>query len=694
MSATYGRARARGRAASGKSKHASPAAQKKRTQSATPSSTEDLYSSVISAIADSGETAPDANTLRQVQGHLNALIANSDNRIAACDAELQKLDRLNEAIARERSQRGNKKPQSKKKTGKAQKAASKSRAHHEPEEDVEMKEAEPEVKEDHGNKMDQDGDEVIEKDADHDGEDKDNDNDDDTKDLDQDQGQDSDAKADADGETVQLTERDANETPSGQVTDLTGFQDQRRYSDQESPKEYEKNPKSEFVESQELPISALGLFEDTVDGLPQTGEEYLKKKYGVASYPTTDLKDLLPGEIPDQDFTRSKPSNQVQFTTFASAIEPFFRSYTEEDLSFLNQKAVGGDSAYNRPGVLSPHVIPPLGPSYVQTWAEEDGPNPGYSLSGAHLNQGIDAKYVAPLGSEDSVTDSTLEEQSVSCGPLASRLLSAILTEAEPGDSIDIKTEDGDDSTARNGAVSLVDPTWKVAAAKADYASLEERLQREFKYVGILDAAMLRTEDKKKQSFKVANPSTAKKRPGSELDDEVEIDWINSREDDEISYELRMLQKKLRTLTRINQACKRQLIPLVEEQMAYQEYGQILEDLDRQVDQAYVKRVRNPKNKKKKTATSSTTGVGTPGGTGAGTPAPNGSVPDQQKSNIRSLLDKRQRWIQRIGPVFRPPEIMKRVPSETVWKDLQIDDDDDAGPDDDDDNTYNGMASF
>lgn len=452
------------------------------------------------------------------------------------------------------------------------------------------------------------------------------------------------------------------------VQDMTSMQEEFR---RHSPDEHEKNPKSEFVESQVLPVAALNLFEHSVAGLPQTGEEYLKKKYGVASYPTTDLKDMLPGEIPDQDFSKAKPPNQVQFTSFAQYIEPFFRSYTEEDISFLNQKAVGGDTAYTRPGLISPNVIPPLGPSYVDVWAQEDGPNPGYSLT--PLSSRTDTSRLRSKGSSENLTDDSIEAgNEVSCGPLASRLLSAIMEDPE-------ENNEADQIANNNKESSIIDSSWKVNAVPGDYSSLEERLKREFRYVGILDVNLLKNEEKRKQQFKLAS-NGVKVNGGtgtssSALDDEFDIDWVNGREDDEICYELRMLQKKLRTVTKVNQACKRRLTPLVQEQMAYQEYTQILEDLDRQVDQAYVKKIRNPKSKKKKSSTVSGSNSGV--------------IPVDQKPGMKPLLDKRQRWIDKIGPVFKPSEIMKRVPSDSIFKELQIDEDDeDYPPNEEEENLY------
>lgn len=44
-------------------------------------------------------------------------------------------------------------------------------------------------------------------------------------------------------------------------------------------------------------IAELGLFSEDNNGLETQGKDYLKKKYGVASYPERDLQELLPGKF-------------------------------------------------------------------------------------------------------------------------------------------------------------------------------------------------------------------------------------------------------------------------------------------------------------------------------------------------------------------------------------------------------------
>lgn len=387
------------------------------------------------------------------------------------------------------------------------------------------------------------------------------------------------------------------------------------------------NPKVEYVEAQTLPRAALGLFEDQVKGLPQTGEEYLKKKYGVASYPTSNLEDMLPGEIPHDDFTRAKPTNQVQFSTYTAFLEPYFRPYAEEDLSFLNQSAVTPVYHGQMP---NPYTIPPLGPIYTRAWATEDGPDPGYSIQQLPTPASTDISS----GSADDLSDETLDSNSVSCGPLVSRLLAAIIPDPGNSDSLTANASGADGELMASGGgaddsvdgslsdskfvptVETIEPFKNSTAINPDYFSLEERLKREMKYIGVLTSA--------------------------------DIDWA-SGEDDEICLELRTAQRELRRVASENASRKRKLAPMVATQMAYQEYAQILDDLDKQVDNMYIKRSRNKAKKRK--------GVPMPSG-------PEAALIDS--GAVKALLDKRSRWINKIGPCFDKYSIM-RTPSETVF---------------------------
>lgn len=573
----------------------------------------------------------------------------------------------------------------------------------------------------------------------------------------------------SDSKIIIKTEGDSNFRAL--TTDNIGLEENPNDSQAKPTPEYEKNPKSEFVESQELPISILGLFDENAveDGIPVNGEEYLKKKYGVASYPKNDLKDQLPGDIPDMDFTKAKPPNQVQFSTFSSYIEPYFRQYTEEDLAFLQQKFVtmpvpsnassssaAADPNQVKKALLSPYIIPPLGALYTSTWAAEDGPNPGYNLSPPPMPS---KEEVEARGNSDAILDDALETESISCGPLASRLLAALMSEStfddniksdniksEEGDYPDhsVKIEDGVSMTVETCSIddddvepvgdtavsALIDGNWKISSLKTDYGSLEDRLKREFKYVGILDMNLLQKEEKIRQKFEMKFSNTGNGNvpggggggvggvgvgngvgvgggggqgtpgtvPGGVAGgttatsaEDFGIDWIKGREDDEVCHEMRILQRELRRVSYLNRAYKHRLYPITQEQMAWQEYSHILEDLDKQVDQAYLRRSRaNARPKKKKSlaahppaaaaaAASGTSGAaGAAGAVGAGTGAAgagaaSGANPNnlEQPQRLKALLDKRTKWITKIGPVFKSPQQMKRLPSTSIFEGIR-----------------------
>ncbi|KAK9469832.1 histone acetyltransferases subunit 3-domain-containing protein [Lipomyces arxii] len=381
-----------------------------------------------------------------------------------------------------------------------------------------------------------------------------------------------------------------------------------------------KNPGSEYVSVQTIPSAALAFMDDAADNqIPTTGEDDMKKKLGVASYPTKDLSSLLPGDIPDEDFSRAKPANQVQFSTFQAFIEPYFRPFVEEDLSFLNEKQ----------DTLTPYLIPPLGPNYQDVWADEDRPHSFGSPAPARQDT---YPSVAPRGSSDQMSEYMLETEDISCGPLASRILSALLKDEADDIIIPSTAPTPTPQDAEPDAPQVLSSSsafaeqqgWRVVSVKADYNTLEDRLRREFKYVGIFA-------------------------------DDDEPDW-SAREDDEICAELRALQTRLKSISATNAVRKAKIEKVVHEHMAYAEYTQILEDLDKQVDQAYMKRTRTIKNKKKRPVNAtplSTTALAT-------------RTADLGEG-IKALLDKRKRWIEKIGPVFPPPEVMKRVPKTAIF---------------------------
>jgi transcriptional adapter 3 len=278
----------------------------------------------------------------------------------------------------------------------------------------------------------------------------------------------------------------------------------------------------------------------------KTPYEEKAKAFAVAKFPKDDLSKLIPGDPPDEDFSKAKPTNQVAINTFSTYIEPYFRQFSEEDLAFLRER---GDR-------VTPYMIPKLGKHYSEQWAEEDGPGASFASPAPPTNNGSNKSANAPKGKPDDVSEDQLDKEEVSCGPLLSRLLAAYLPEDHEDDADPSHpTANGETTPApsKTFATSLPNSgevNWKIPTGKSDYSTLDERIRREMVYVGLLD-------------------------PNQELD-------FDNRQDDEVSARLRALQKQLREQALINGARKARIAEQLKEQLAYQEYVTILEDLDKQ----------------------------------------------------------------------------------------------------------------
>lgn len=239
----------------------------------------------------------------------------------------------------------------------------------------------------------------------------------------------------------------------------------------------------------------------------------------------------------------------------------------------------------------------------------------------------------------------------MSQGPLASRLLSLLRFEHRPPPSETANGTSGDLTNAfTNGdgmdldglpnghldiggedkplpvAASVADlvgsKSSSSAGSKLEYAQADERIKMELRHLGFLG--------------------------------QDETPDFDGHHDDDISERLRLLQAELRKVMITNGARKSRLLEIAKERLAYQEYNTIHEDLDSQVQQAYLKRTRTLGKTKK-------------GGPGAGKPRPGGHVVSAGGTagavagmsrardigdNARMLMDRRKRWEDCIGGVF------------------------------------------
>lgn len=371
----------------------------------------------------------------------------------------------------------------------------------------------------------------------------------------------------------------------------------------------------------------------TYPGMP---DEERKEIYSVSTYPPSDLADLIAGDPPDKDFSNAKPNSQINFSTFSTYVEPFFRPFSEEDLAFLRER---GDR-------VTPFVMPKRGKRhYTEIWAEEDG-----AMSIDTPQQGRDKLPPnQPRGSIDNMDDDVGETDKLSVGPFLSRLMQTLRPEAR-AQSVDDKPTtngitngdvsmngdaDGDDKPAGSDDKASQQPAafmpessteaWKKAShPKLEYSQVDERIKQELRHIGFLPLEGLEAE-------------------------------FDGHYDDEVAARLRLLQNKLKDQMLINSARKARMTDLVRERMAYQEYQTILEDLDSQVQAAYLKRTRTM-GKSKKTKR--------PGGAGGGSHFVGGAAGTARPGIgdlTKTLMERRKRWIDTIGSVF-DDESLRKVP--------------------------------
>ncbi|RAL00431.1 histone acetyltransferase NGG1 [Aspergillus ibericus CBS 121593] len=380
------------------------------------------------------------------------------------------------------------------------------------------------------------------------------------------------------------------------------------------------------------------------DVTPDMTDEEKKVIYSVNRFPWSDLSHLMAGSPPDRDFSNAKPTNQVSANTFLAYVDPYVRPLTEEDMAFLKEK---GDRA-------TPFIMPRRGKKhYTETWAEDDGL--------MNVDQANGDKERLPLnqgrGNIDQVTDETLETDKISVGPVVSRLYSLLRYEhrAPPdegtangsvngdvangpmnGDSMDIDHPAGDsESKPLPSATAFPDASpnnFKVPAAKLDHAQLDERLKAELRHVGFLGA-----------------------------DDNPDYD---AHYDDDIAQRLRLLQSELKKQMIINSARKTRLLEIARERMAHQEYMTIHDDLDSQVQQAYLKRTRTLGKSKKGSQAKHR-----PGGAGGGSHVVSAAGVGRPAIGdvARTLMDRRKRWRDCIGPVFKDCKTSVPGKAETVF---------------------------
>ncbi|KAL8848937.1 MAG: hypothetical protein Q9221_006031 [Calogaya cf. arnoldii] len=434
---------------------------------------------------------------------------------------------------------------------------------------------------------------------------------------------------------------------TGPVTDLARSRQKSRASSISSVEPHQPLPEPSLLQYQAFGEDPTTFDDPTIYHIRSITDDmtYEEKAeiFSVAHFPESDLSPLIAGTIPDKDFSNAKPANQVNANTFQAYIDPYLRPLTEEDMAFLKER---GDR-------ISPFVMPPRGKRhYTELWREEDGQ---FFLEGnRHGEDRLPPNQ--PRGNLEQMTDEIAETDQISNGPMLNRLLSTMRFEDSRSPSDDqpngTSATNGDvpmtnglpngdangnpepDDSSQNTRTSTAPPpatqmpesnlpSWRSSSLKMDAATMDDRLKQELRYIGFV-------------------------APDSEPD-------YDGHYDDEVAERLRTLQEELRRVSLENGARKARISELANERMAYQEYATILEDLDGQVQQAYLKRTRtlgkNKKNPKRPGGAGGGSHASTVNGGGAGGDAAGVSKPGIGDA-ARTLMNRRQKWVDMIAPVF------------------------------------------
>ncbi|KAI0737969.1 histone acetyltransferases subunit 3-domain-containing protein [Daedaleopsis nitida] len=323
-----------------------------------------------------------------------------------------------------------------------------------------------------------------------------------------------------------------------------------------------------------------------------------------------------------EDFSKSKQPSQVLVTTFYTSIEPWLRPIKEEDIGFLQYTA----------DEVEIFTMPKLGRHYSVQWEEEDMAAYGHPLPGTaamRANAHAGPSNPLPKWEPSTLAEPDLLTEERGHGPLTERVMSALIpmNDALEWKGVKAAEEAMEGRPGTNGAAAAA------ARDKLNVADLEERMKNVMRYHGLLD----------------------------------DIPDYSEAVDDPIATALRHAQRELRTVLATNKARRLRLAAIAEDRLAYQEYVDSRDAIDKSIMTLYSKLQKKdgPKvNKKKKQK-----GVDPPNGAHAlnGTaalppcPAALGLNPDEHNmlhmpEQLNELVRTRQNWVDIVGGVFDDKE--------------------------------------
>ncbi|KAI8910302.1 histone acetyltransferases subunit 3-domain-containing protein [Gorgonomyces haynaldii] len=331
---------------------------------------------------------------------------------------------------------------------------------------------------------------------------------------------------------------------------------------------------------------------------PQDQPKKDKEQYPVKKLPvlkdkkrrlTIDERSTPDVEVPlDGDYSKAKaPTNQIPIAQFWGYCEQYLRPLTEDDVNGLIQP----------PDDLAPFEIPALGVHFLKQWEEEDLRHVKYFEEGVS-NPGI------VLNREYMEMDGFTFEGDVPLGSVTERLISCFVRESVVPDIN--KLRDEEEPTAN--PIKFIPHT----RSRRDIEAFESKLQAELEHLGLY--------------------TRKTNEPGK----------------DDVSLQLLQKQEELRQIMEINQQRKRKLYEIASRHLAFQEYNSLLDEVNKNVEQAFTKRFPpSSKSKQKKR-------------------------PVTEKPKIPELvvqaLHNRKRLINDVGKLHFDPESFT-IPTESIFDD-------------------------
>ncbi|CDW99395.1 hypothetical protein [Sporisorium scitamineum] len=379
---------------------------------------------------------------------------------------------------------------------------------------------------------------------------------------------------------------------------------------------------------------------------------------------------------------------QTPINTFYNYADAFFKTLTEDDLAWLSSKSDDHE----------PFQMPPLGRHYKEVWEEEEAliasgsidvyGNPISAISRSPNGQhSARAELEIPPPPHFRVKQMSnqhlgLESPAVvdaRSGPLAERLVASLLPSHNEYDGDDANTSA---AAARGDATSALPPSMlaslngHVGADEDDGDDDDAEGEPDLDLDGVVQDQDMATFEER-----IAKELQALEVLGADEN----LDW-STRADDEISTTLRMVQRELARQQKVNGMRKDRLFGIAKDRMAYQDYLNCLNSVEKEIELGWTKRLRQIKaslSKRKKgghiyhddsNLTQGANGVQSASGTPQPGGAPyNGPVRPQLPENLVSAMDRREKLQFAFKELFDEAKHAWQTPTESVYADLLLD---------------------